>query len=98
MQQPVLLSPKFGAKSSHIFTQSPQNVTGVCGIDCLPARTKFFCEQPSWCTRNYSPQLEVQRWTKHASQPSSNSTLDSTQLSTPETKETPAIRSALQIR
>jgi hypothetical protein len=23
MQQPVLLSPKFGAKSSHIFTQSP---------------------------------------------------------------------------
>jgi hypothetical protein len=23
MQQPVLLSPKFGAKSSHIFMQSP---------------------------------------------------------------------------
>jgi hypothetical protein len=23
MQKPVLLSPKFGAKSSHIFTQSP---------------------------------------------------------------------------
>jgi hypothetical protein len=23
MQQPVLLSPKFGAKSSHIFTRSP---------------------------------------------------------------------------
>jgi hypothetical protein len=23
MQQPVLLTPKFGAKSSHIFTQSP---------------------------------------------------------------------------
>jgi hypothetical protein len=23
MQQPVPLSPKFGAKSSHIFTQSP---------------------------------------------------------------------------
>jgi hypothetical protein len=23
MQQPVLLSPKFGKKSSHIFTQSP---------------------------------------------------------------------------
>jgi hypothetical protein len=23
MKQPVLLSPKFGAKSSHIFTQSP---------------------------------------------------------------------------
>jgi hypothetical protein len=23
MQQPIVLSPKFGAKSSHIFTQSP---------------------------------------------------------------------------
>jgi hypothetical protein len=35
MQQTVLLSPKFGAKSSHIFTQSPYSVTVVCGIDCL---------------------------------------------------------------
>jgi hypothetical protein len=26
MQQPGLLSPKFGAKSSHIFIQSPQKV------------------------------------------------------------------------
>jgi hypothetical protein len=35
MQQPVLLWPKFGAKSSHSFTRSPQNVTVVCGVDCL---------------------------------------------------------------
>jgi hypothetical protein len=32
MQQPVLLSLKFGAKSSHIFKQSPQNIKAVCGI------------------------------------------------------------------
>jgi hypothetical protein len=45
--------------------------------------------------RNYSPQLQAHRWTKHASQPSSNSNLESIWL--PETKETPAIRCALQI-
>jgi hypothetical protein len=33
MQQPVLLSLMIGAKSSRILTQSPQNVTVVCGID-----------------------------------------------------------------
>jgi hypothetical protein len=35
MQLPVLLSPKFGAKSSHIFMQSPLNFTVICRIDCL---------------------------------------------------------------
>jgi hypothetical protein len=35
MQQPVLLSPKFGQKSSYTVTQLPSNVTTVCGIDCL---------------------------------------------------------------
>jgi hypothetical protein len=39
VQQPVPLSTKFGAKSSHIFTQPPQNVTVVCGIHCFPERT-----------------------------------------------------------
>jgi hypothetical protein len=34
-QQPVLLLPKFRAKSLQIFTRSPQKVTVVCGIDCL---------------------------------------------------------------
>jgi hypothetical protein len=42
MQQSVHLSPNFGAKCSHIFTQSPQNVTIVCGIDCLACQDKFF--------------------------------------------------------
>jgi hypothetical protein len=41
-QQPALLTPEFGAKSSHIFTQSPQNVTVVCGIDCSTCQDEFF--------------------------------------------------------
>jgi hypothetical protein len=32
MHQLVLFSPKFGAKSSHIFTLSPYNVTVLCRI------------------------------------------------------------------
>jgi hypothetical protein len=40
--QQVLLSPKFGSKSSHIFTQSPLNFTVVCGIDCLTCQGEFF--------------------------------------------------------
>jgi hypothetical protein len=35
MQQPVLLPPKFKAKSGHIFKQSPENVTLFCLTDCL---------------------------------------------------------------
>jgi hypothetical protein len=46
MQQSVLLSPKFGDKSSHIFMQSPQNVTVVCGIDCLAYQDEFFMNIP----------------------------------------------------
>jgi hypothetical protein len=42
MQQSVLLSPKFGAKSSHIFTQLPQNFTAVRGIDCLACQDELF--------------------------------------------------------
>jgi hypothetical protein len=46
MQQPVLLSPKFGVKSKHIFTQSPHNTTAVCGIDCLACQDEFFMNSP----------------------------------------------------
>jgi hypothetical protein len=35
MQQPVILSSKFATKFSHIFTQSPLNVTEVFRIGCL---------------------------------------------------------------
>jgi hypothetical protein len=43
---PVLLSPKFGAKSSHIFTQSPWNVTLVYGIDCLACQDELYMKVP----------------------------------------------------
>jgi hypothetical protein len=42
MQQPVLLSLKFRTKSSHIFINSPQIVTVVHGIDCLPRHDELF--------------------------------------------------------
>jgi hypothetical protein len=35
IQPPAVLSPEFGAKSSHIYTQSPENGRVVCGINCL---------------------------------------------------------------
>jgi hypothetical protein len=42
MHQPVLLPPKFGSKSSQIFTHSLQNVTAVYEIDCLACQDEFF--------------------------------------------------------
>jgi hypothetical protein len=51
MKHPFLLSPKFGAKSSHIFMQSQQNVTAVCRIDCLACQNELFYEQLPWCQR-----------------------------------------------
>jgi hypothetical protein len=35
VKQPGLFSPKFGATSSHVFTQPPQNVTVELGIHSL---------------------------------------------------------------
>jgi hypothetical protein len=46
MQQSVFLSPKLGAKSWPIFMQSPQNVTVVCGIDCLDCQNELFVHNP----------------------------------------------------
>jgi hypothetical protein len=37
---------KFGAKSSHICTQSLQNVTVVCRTDCLACQDEFFVNNP----------------------------------------------------
>jgi hypothetical protein len=34
MQRPVILSPKFATKCSHIFTQSLYDVTVLCGVVC----------------------------------------------------------------
>jgi hypothetical protein len=35
LQQPVMLSPKFSAKSSHIFMKSSQNVAVLYGTGCV---------------------------------------------------------------
>jgi hypothetical protein len=56
MQQPVLLSPKFGTKSSHIFIHSSKIVTAVCGIDCLTRQDKLFV----------SSLLNVKEYDEHA--------------------------------
>jgi hypothetical protein len=52
MQQPVLLKPKFGAKSSRIFSQSPQNVTAICGIYYLAWQDEFFAKSPLYAKEN----------------------------------------------
>jgi hypothetical protein len=46
MQQPVLPSPKFEAKSLHIFTQWPQSITAACGIGCLACQDELFVNHP----------------------------------------------------
>jgi hypothetical protein len=54
LQQLVMLSPKFGEKSSHIFTQSPQIVTVVCRIGCMAWQDEEFFVIESlvpWCQR-----------------------------------------------
>jgi hypothetical protein len=45
-QRPDLSLSKLGAKFSHIFKKSPQNVTVVCGIGCLGLQDEFFVNNP----------------------------------------------------
>jgi hypothetical protein len=42
VKQPGLFSPKFGAMSSHVFTQSPQNLLLVPGIHSLACWDRCF--------------------------------------------------------
>ena len=46
VKQPGLFSPKFGATSSHVFTQSPQNFAIEPGIHILAFWDKFFIHNP----------------------------------------------------
>jgi len=46
VKQPGLFSPKFGATSSHVFKQSPQNVAVEPGIHSLACWDKFFVHNP----------------------------------------------------
>jgi hypothetical protein len=45
IKQPGLFSPKFGATSLHVFTQSPQNVTVDHGIHSLVCWDRCFSIQ-----------------------------------------------------
>jgi hypothetical protein len=58
MQQPVLLSPKFEAKSLHIFMQSQWSVTVVYRIDCLFCQDEFFVNIPLGVKENYEHGLD----------------------------------------
>jgi hypothetical protein len=42
VKQPGLFSPKFGATSSHVFTQSPQNIAVEPGINSLACWDRCF--------------------------------------------------------
>jgi len=46
VKQPGLFSPKFGAKSSHVFMRSPQNLAVEPGIHILACWNKFFVHNP----------------------------------------------------
>jgi hypothetical protein len=51
MQQPILLSPKFGVKSSHIFMHSPQNITACMQNWLFSILVQILCEQSPWCQK-----------------------------------------------
>jgi len=46
VKQSGLFSPKFGATSSHVFKQSPQNIAVGPGIHSLACWDKFFVHNP----------------------------------------------------
>jgi len=46
VKQPGLFSPKLGATSSHVFTQSPKNFTVEAGIHILAWWDNFFVHNP----------------------------------------------------
>jgi hypothetical protein len=53
MQQRTFLALMFGAKSSHVLKQTPQNVIVVCGNDCVPCLPgQIPCEQSSEVKEN----------------------------------------------
>jgi len=46
VKRPGLFSPTFGATSSHVFTQSPQNVAVEPGIHSLACWDRCFVHNP----------------------------------------------------
>jgi hypothetical protein len=58
MQQPVILSPKFGAKSSNLFTQSPQKSHQHAEFDCLACQDEMFVNNPLDVKESYEHALD----------------------------------------
>jgi hypothetical protein len=46
VKQPGPFLPKFGVTSSHVFTQSPQNIAVEPEIHSLACSDKFFVDNP----------------------------------------------------
>jgi len=59
VKQSGLFSPKFGATSSHVFTQSPQNFTVEPGIHSLACWDKFFVHNPLDLKESDNHALEI---------------------------------------
>ena len=58
-KQKGLFLPKFGATSSHVFTQSPQNFAVELGIHSLACWDKFFVNNPLDVKESDDPALGV---------------------------------------
>ena len=59
VKQPGLFSPKFGATSSHVFTQSPQNVAVELGFHRLAFWEKFFVHNLPGFKESYNRALDI---------------------------------------
>ena len=59
VKQPGLFSPKFGAMSSHVLTQSPQNVEVEPGIYSLACWYNFFTHSPLDVKESDDDALEI---------------------------------------
>jgi len=59
VKQPGLFSPKFGTKSSHVFTQSPQNVAAEPEIHISACWDNFFVHNPLDVKENDDHALDI---------------------------------------
>jgi len=59
VKQPGLFLPKSGTTSSHVFTQSPQNVAVEPGIHSLACLNKFFVHNPLDVKESDDPALNI---------------------------------------
>jgi hypothetical protein len=83
VKQPGLFSPKFGAMSSHVFTQSPQNIVLEPGIHSLACwERRFALPQLLYRWRHQSGIFWIppRTWTKYRLKQNSTSAPPSAKL------------------